>query len=72
MAITGPGSESASRSGTASARVGPLLADSDVAIALVALAIFAGFSLIAPRFLSENDLIDIARRAASSASSRSA
>ena len=63
-ATTGPGSESAPGRGTAATRTGRLLADRDVAIALVALAIFAAFSLVAPGFLSENVLIDIARRSA--------
>jgi ribose transport system permease protein len=45
-------------------RVGGLLANRDVAVALVALAIFIMFSLIAPSFLSESVMIDLARRSA--------
>jgi ribose/xylose/arabinose/galactoside ABC-type transport system permease subunit len=41
-----------------------LLADRDVAIALVALAIFLAFSVLAPGFLQPGVMIDLARRSA--------
>src|SRR5688572_25043105 len=44
--------------------LGHLLSNRDVAILLVAVILFALFALAGPRFLSENNLIDIARRAA--------
>ena len=44
--------------------LGRLLSNRDVAILLVALVLFVLFALAGPRFLSENNLIDIARRAA--------
>ena len=44
--------------------LGRLLSNRDVAILIVALVLFVLFALAGPRFLSENNLIDIARRAA--------
>jgi ribose transport system permease protein len=44
--------------------LGRLLSNRDVAILIVALLLFAVFALAGPRFLSENNLVDIARRAA--------
>jgi ribose transport system permease protein len=52
--------EQAVRSGL----IGRLLANRDLAILLVALVLFALFALLGPRFLSENNLVDILRRAA--------
>jgi ribose transport system permease protein len=55
----------ASAEGTGGALLlGRLLANRDVAILIVALVLFAVFALLGPRFLSENNLVDIARRAA--------
>jgi ribose transport system permease protein len=45
-------------------QAGRLLANRDVAVVLVALAIFVAFSLAAPSFLSPGVMIDIARRSA--------
>ncbi|MBV9218357.1 MAG: ABC transporter permease [Methylobacteriaceae bacterium] len=45
-------------------RAGRLLANRDVAIVLVALAIFVVFSIIAPNFLAASVMIDLARRSA--------
>ncbi len=44
--------------------LGRLLSNRDVAILIVAALLFALFALLGPRFLSENNLVDIARRAA--------
>ena len=44
--------------------LGRLLSNRDVAILIVALVLFVVFALAGPRFLSENNLVDIARRAA--------
>ena len=44
--------------------LGRLLSNRDVAILIVAVVLFALFALAGPRFLSENNLVDIARRAA--------
>jgi ribose transport system permease protein len=54
----------AERSGLGAGRAGRLLANRDIAIALVAVAIFLIFTLIAPSFLSESVMIDLARRSA--------
>ena len=40
------------------------MSNRDVAILIVALVLFVVFALAGPRFLSENNLVDIARRAA--------
>ena len=47
-----------------SGMLGRLLSNRDVAILIVAVVLFALFALAGPRFLSENNLVDIARRAA--------
>ena len=49
---------------TGAGLLGRLLDNRDVAILIVAIVLFALFALLGPRFLSENNLIDIARRAA--------
>src|SRR5438046_1782743 len=53
-----------SSSSSSAGHAGRILANRDVAIVLVALAIFVAFSLLAPNFLSESVMIDLARRSA--------